>query len=327
MQKLKTTYMGLELPNPVLVGSCGLTGELDKIKALEDNGAGGIVLKSLFEEQILRETDSLRGQSLYKTFADAEDYIRYYSRKQSLEDYLELIKSVKEAVDIPVIASINCISAEEWVTFGKKIEQAGADGLELNVFILPADPRLTSSEIERRYFEISKQISQYIKIPFALKISSYFSGMANFIERLSYTDVSGIVLFNRLYRPDIDLEKMDLTAAEIYSVPAENAVPLRWIGILSHQLGCDLAATTGIHDGEAVIKNLLAGAKAVQIVSVIYQQGPQVIRSILTQIEDWLEQKAHPSVAAITGKLNYKHISDPLIYERAQFMKYYSSKT
>lgn len=323
MKDLSTKYLGLELKNPVIVGSCGLTSSVEKIRELAENNAGAVVLKSLFEEQIEAELVS-NLESYHADYPDAFDYIRGYIRGNAVEDYLTLIGDAKNAVDIPIIASVNCVSGSEWVSFAESVEKAGADALELNISLLPSDPKKKSEETEKLYFEILEKVSANITIPIALKMSRYSAGLANLVSRLAWStgnNVAGFVLFNRYYRPDINIHKMELSTAEIFSTPAEITESLRWIGLLSNSVGKDFAASTGIHDSEAVIKQLLAGATAVQIVSTLYKNGPQRIGEILAGLEKWMEEKSFNSLADFRGKLSYDNARNPAAFERIQFMK------
>ena len=323
MPDLSTEYMGISLKNPIIIGSSGLTNSVDSIQKLEANGAAAVVLKSLFEEQILLEIDSL--QSDQSIHAEELDYIKGYTRQHNVDEYLNLVTNAKKAVSIPVIASINCVSASEWTLFAKRLQDAGADGLELNMFIMPGDINQKSADIEKVYFNIIDAVNKHISIPLAIKIGFYFTGMANMIHQLSLSKLGAIVLFNRFHSPDIDLKKMEMSSAGIFSTPQENVLPLRWIGMMSQEVRCSLAATTGIHDGQTVIKNLLAGASAVQIASIIYMNGPEFVGEILTQIEEWMNSKKYGSIKDIIGKLSHGKIKNPAMYERAQFMKYFSS--
>lgn len=324
MANLSTTYMGLTLKNPIIVASSGLTDSADKIVELEKNGAAAVVLKSLFEEQILMDVDEQRVNNMFDSYAETENYVAYYTKKHKVEEYLQLIRDSKAKTSIPIIASINCVSAYEWTEFAAKIQEAGADALELNAFIMPSDDKVLGCKIEEIYFDIINKVKEKVSIPISLKISFYFSGMANFGVELSKSGIGSLVLFNRFYRPDIDLDQLKITSSHIYSTPEENAMVLRWIGILSGKVSCDIAATTGIHDGQTVLKNVLVGAKAVQISSVIYKKGPQVIQSMLDDINTWLDAKKYSSLQDITGLLKQSELVKPMIYERAQFMKYFS---
>ncbi|MDY0295733.1 MAG: dihydroorotate dehydrogenase-like protein [Acidobacteriota bacterium] len=319
---LSTTYMGMELRNPVIIGSCGFTSSVDSIRRLEDRGAGAVVLKSIFEEQILNEAGELHQGS--PGHSEAADLITQYTRRHSLSEYLRLIRESREKTDIPIIASINCISASEWTDYARQIEQAGAHALELNLFVLPADTRQDGEDVEKIYFDIVNQVTAQVIIPVALKISPYFSGLANAAFNLSLRNIAALVLFNRFYNPDIDISEMKVIKGEITSTPSENAMVLRWIALLAGRVRCDLAATTGIHDGAAVIKNLLAGAAAVQIASAVYKQGPEVITSMLADIRQWMEKTGLERLRDAIGRLSHKRIDSPQLYERAQFMKYFA---
>jgi dihydroorotate dehydrogenase (fumarate) len=317
--------MGYELKNPIIVGSSELTKDADKIKKLADAGAAAVVIKSLFEEQIMMEVDAQRVNNIYGSFDDVENYVAFYTKKHNLDEYLNIIKDAKSKVDIPVFASINCVSSSEWVEFAQKIEKAGADGLELNMFIMPNDPNFDGSDIENIYFDVVKNIEQYIQIPVALKMGTYFSGLAKTFIELSKTNISAMVLFNRFYSPDINLEKEEIKASHIFSNPEDVSNSLRWIGMLSDKVECDMAASTGVHDGYAVLKNLLVGAKATHIVSAIYKNSRSYIQTMLEQIEDWMDKKGYSSIEEFRGKMSQGNLNQPMMYERSQFMKYYSN--
>lgn len=320
MEKLKTKYMGLELKNPIIIGSCGLTNNVKQIKQLESAGAAAVVLKSIFEEQIMGEIQSL-GSSYQHT--EEKDYITNYIKGHNLDNYINLIKDVKREVDIPVIASINCSTPSEWVSYIKKIQDHGADALELNIFIIPGNIEKDGREMEKVYLDIIRKVERVSKIPISIKLSYYFSSLANFVGKLSSYEIEGIVLFNRFYKPDIDIDKLEFTSTTRYSTPIELSLPLRWVGILSGKIQTDFAASTGIHNGQAVIKCLLAGAKAVQIVSTLYKNGIEEIETIIEFLDHWLDIHNYHSIGEITGKLSQAHISNPSVYERAQFMKYF----
>ncbi|MFT5697903.1 MAG: dihydroorotate dehydrogenase (fumarate) [Desulforhopalus sp.] len=323
MKDLSTTYLGLDLKNPLIVGSCGFTNSVDKIGELAENGAGAVVLKSLFEEQILADL-SANLENYSTDYPGATDYVREYTRGNEVETYLNLIAGAKKKVDVPVIASINCVSAKEWTSFAKSVESEGADAIELNVSLLPSNPKLTSEQNERQYIDIVSSVSEMVSIPVALKMSHYSASLANLIQKLSWTDkIAGFVLFNRYYTPDIDVEKMVVKSSELLSSPAEGSFPLRWIALLSSIVEKDLVASTGVHDSEGVVKQLLAGATAVQIVSTIYKNGMGQIGTILEGLESWMDQKSYEKLSDFRGKLSYDNVSDPAVFERTQFMKYY----
>jgi dihydroorotate dehydrogenase (fumarate) len=322
---LSTTYMGIPLRNPFIASSSGMTDSVEKIKKLYEDGIAAVVLKSIFEEQILREIDSLGVNNMYGSFQDAENYVSFYTREHNLGNYIQLIKTAKKEVPIPVIASISCISDNEWVDYAKKIEEAGADAIELNMFILPSDPEINGRQIEQVYFDVINHILSQVSIPVSVKLSSYFSGMADTLIQISNSGIKGMVLFNRFFTPDIDLENEKVISANLYSDREENGNTLRWISILANKVSCSLVASTGIHDGETAIKNLLAGANALQIASVLYQKSSSHISEMLKDIENWMVSKKYTSLKEIIGKLSAKNIKKPMLYERAQFMKYYSN--
>ncbi|MDK2977731.1 MAG: hypothetical protein PWP52_445 [Bacteroidales bacterium] len=324
MIDLSTEYMGLKLKNPIIAASSGLTDTAEKVKKLEDSGVGAVVLKSLFEEQIRMEVDSLGMNNMFNTYSDNENYIAFYTKQNTVNEYLTLIKDSKAKVNIPVIASINCYSMGEWVEFAQKIEEAGADGIELNMFILPGDTELKGEKIEQKYFDIIQKVQEHTSLPIAVKLSYYFSGMGEILKRISQTGIKGMVLFNRFYNPDVDLENEKIKPSRIFSVPEENSMCIRWIGLLLGKVNCDMAASTGIDDGYTALKNILVGAKAVQVASTLYQNKLGHINQMLKHMESWMQKKGYNSVQEIIGKLNYsKHNVE--LYERAQFMKYYSS--
>lgn len=317
--------MGFELKNPIIAASSGMTDTVEKVKDLELNGAGAVVLKSLFEEQINIEIDVITASNIYKNYDDAENYISYYARKHHVDSYLRLIEQSKDNLHIPVIASLNSYSIGQWVNFAERIESAGADGLELNMFIMPGDQKFSGQDLEEIYFDIIRSVRKNTSLPIAVKLSSYFTGMADSLIKMSREDISAMVLFNRFYNPDVDLEKEEIVSSRIFSLPEENSMCIRWIGLLSDKINCDLAASTGIMNGYDVLKNLMVGAKAVQVASTIYENSAKHIGLMLKQMEAWMNQKGYQSLDEIIGKLSSQKIAKPMIYERAQFMKYFSS--
>ncbi|NBC82100.1 MAG: dihydroorotate dehydrogenase-like protein [Bacteroidetes bacterium] len=323
MADLSTKYAGLILPNPVVVSSSGLTSSLDKLVELEKMGAGAVVLKSVFEEQINYEIGNLVKSSEYP---EAEDYLTNYVKSNTLDAYLELIESAKKSLTIPVIASINCISATDWVNFAKKIESAGADALEINVFYVPNDPNSISETYEHVYFDIAEKLRARVKLPLIFKIGQFFTNPLFVVKQLYFRKINGVVLFNRFYAPDIDLKSLRLTSAEVFSNPSDIRQTLRWVGMMSDQFEkLSISASTGVHDAEAVIKLLLAGANTVQVCSALYKNGTKLLKNIISDMNKWLDKNDFASVREMRGKLNYQNIPDPASYERVQFMKYFSS--
>jgi len=326
MADLSVNYLGLKLQNPIIVGSSGLTDKIESIRNLEQNGAAAIVLKSLFEEEIVLEKQARLNQmhSGGDLYPESLDFYKYEEApKESTVAYLEMIQNVKKQVSIPVLASINCMTAQQWTWFPKEIESAGADALELNLFILPSDMKRSVEDNEQVYFDIINEVVDKIKIPVALKIPSYFSNLATMIRNLSETPIAGLVLFNRFYSPDIDIDKFEITSGSILSSPGDLSISLRWIAIMAERVLCDLAASTGVHDGAAVIKQLLAGANAVQVVSSIYKNGGERIAEMLHDLEEWMGKHGFHSIDDFRGKLSQEKSDNPAAFERVQFMKYF----
>jgi dihydroorotate dehydrogenase (fumarate) len=328
MADLTTRYMGLTLRNPIIIGSSLLTSTVDKMVDLEKNGVGAVVLPSLFEEQIRMEIDeTLRSADsenlIYSKYSESIDYIDLHLKEKGLNNYLDLIRDAKKALVIPVIASVNCVTSKNWPAFAKKIDEAGADALELNIAISPFDSR-SSEQIENEHFEIIHLVRKEISIPLSVKISPYFTNPVNFVERLSHSGILGIVLFNRLYHPDFSIDTFEATGANKYSSPGDFSNTLRWVALLSNKVKCGLAASTGIHSASTAIKMLLAGSATVQMVSAIYQNGPSYIPDVLADIEEWMDSKNFSSIDQFRGKMSQEKLKNPAAFERVQFMKYIS---
>jgi dihydroorotate dehydrogenase (fumarate) len=325
MSLLQTTWMGLSLRSPIIAGSSGMTKSVDNLIEIEKNGAGAVVLKSLFEEQISNEMNrSLAEAHDASAYPEAFDYISNFTKASAVDEYLHLIEGAKNAISIPVIASINCVSNADWVEYAKKFEYAGADGIELNIFILPSDFSRTADDIEKTYIQIIENVKKHISIPVSVKIGEYFTSLAKTVVTLSWTGIKGIVLFNRTYSPDIDINTMQVTSTNVFSSPEEVAHPMRWIALLSDKAHCDLAGSTGVHNGEAVVKLLLAGASAVQVCSVLYKKKFGIISEMNTFVEQWMQKNDYKSIQDFKGKMSYKNIENPAAYERVQFMKYFA---
>ena len=327
MVDLKTKYLGLELKNPLVSSASALSKKLSNIKKMEDAGLAGVVLYSLFEEEILLNVkhqlnEAEKNPMIYSGLSETLDYIDLHIKEDTLGNYLNLIREAKNAVSIPVIGSINCVSYEDWIYFTKKIEDAGADALELNIFLHPAD--FESKEFERIYFEIIEKVTTGISIPVSIKISKYFTRMGLSVKALSETGVSGIVMFNRFFTPDIDIDKMALNSGKLFTTSEDQSETLRWIAIMSGKVNCDLAASTGIHTGEDVVKMLLAGAAAVQVASTLYKNGPDQIVRILKKLEEWMDTKEFHSISQFQGKVAVDYDNEPAAFERMQFMKNFS---
>ncbi|MBN2485447.1 MAG: dihydroorotate dehydrogenase-like protein [Bacteroidales bacterium] len=324
MNKLAVKYMGLNLKNPIIIGSSGLTDSAGKIEKLAENGAGAVVLKSLFEEQINYEAGSMLVNGQYP---EAEDYLVNYLKSNNIDSYLRLIEDSKMATDIPIIASINCMQAGEWVSFAKSVVEAGADALELNVFFIPTDVKQSSEHFEEIYYNIVTAVRETVNIPVAVKIGQNFTNLPAFAGRLYNRGAKSVVMFNRFYAPDINIDNLEFAPADVLSTSEEIRNSLRWVGIVSSVVPqIDVCASTGIHDGKAVIKQLLAGARTVQLCSSIYKNGPGHIKTIINDIEGWMKKNTFESIKDFNGRLSYKHIQDPTVFERSQFMKYFSDR-
>lgn len=316
-------YLGLDLKSPVIVSSCSLTADVDKVKEMESCGAGAVVMKSLFEEQIRGEVEFMA--SAGHSYPEMDDYLHAYIRSNSIAQYTEKVRSIKKAVSIPVIASINCYSAGEWVEYARQIEAAGADALEINLYDLALDPKTSPASIEDGYVNVVRSIVSELRIPVAVKIGPHYTSIVNFVDRIATAGAKGVVIFNRFFTPDIDLDKFTLVPASPLSHEGEYAETLRWAAILSSAVKIDISTTTGIHSADSALKMILAGADTVQVCSVIYRHGPSVIREFNTRIAAFLEKNNVEDLSQIRGRLSYSTIPDPAMYERVQFMKTFGS--
>jgi dihydroorotate dehydrogenase (fumarate) len=313
--------MGLELKNPIIVSSSKLTSELKNIVKCAERGAGAIVLKSLFEEQLLADPEKLMDQDeKYFWFPEAVDFINEHAKAGGLEDYLSLIKAAKDETSVPIIGSINCNSGHEWPRFAARLEEAGVDGLELNICIMPLSEQLNSLEIENKYFEIVREVKKFVSVPLAVKLSPMFTNPYFLVQGLEEAGADAVVLFNRCFQPDIDIENERVIRGSIYSAPEEMTEPLRWVSLLADRVSIDLAGNTGIHTTEDVIKHLLVGANAVQICTTLYQNGVKYLETMVKDLEKWLEDHNYQSVSQFQGKLG-KREGNLAAFERVQYMK------
>jgi dihydroorotate dehydrogenase (fumarate) len=324
MANLTTKYLGLQLKNPIIVGASELTNSVEKIIEIEKAGAGAVVLKSLFEEQILMDINSERMNNMSGSYDHIENHLGYYLKTHSVNKYIDLIKDAKKAVEIPVIASINCYDDNEWIDFAKMVQDAGADALEINLFVMPADISIDGAQMEQDYKNIITKLLTVVDIPVSLKLSSYFSGLANFMHEVSTLGINGLVLFNKFYTPKVDIENEKIVSGSYTTTSEENANTLRWLGILSGKVESDLSASTGIHTGEDVIANLLVGATTTQMVSSLLINGIDHISKVIAELETWMNKKGYATVEDFRGKLNQKNVENPMMLERSQFMKYFS---
>ena len=323
MGKLTTKYLGLTLKSPLIVSSSRLTSGIESLRSAEENGAGAVVLKSLFEEQINQHITTFNSLS---GFPEADDYISSYIRSHSVEEYLDLIRAAKASLSIPVIASINCYSSEGWTGFARNIADSGADAIEINVFFMPLDRKRSAAESEKVYLELIEKLKVTISIPIAIKVGFRFSNILNMIDQFYMRGVEGVVMFNRFYEPDIDVNSMEIVPSAIFSDEGERRLVLRSVAMASAQdIRIDISASTGVHSGNDAVRYLLAGAHSVQVCSVLYKQGLPFLKTMNSQIEEWMDNKEFRSIEEFRGKLNWSNYEKPGVFERTQFMKYFSS--
>lgn len=322
MTNLNVNYLGLDLKNPIIAGSSGLTNSIENLKAIEAAGAGAVVLKSIFEEEIYLEfAHEFSKLGPMDNNLEFLDYYDYQIKKDNLKRYLTLIKEAKKELTIPVIASINCVSSQEWGFFAKKVEDAGADAIELNMFILPTNLSQTSQNNESLYFDIVSRIAAKVNIPISLKISSYFSNLGGIIRDLSFSEVKGLVLFNKYYSPDVDIEHQKIVSTDVLSHNSDYKLSLRWIGMMANRVNSDLSASTGVHDWQTVVKMLLVGATTVQVVSALYRDGFPAITGMIQNLEKWMDSNNYSSIADFRGKLSMDNSTNLAEFERVQFMR------
>lgn len=325
---LKTDYLGFQLKNPIIATAGPLSKDIDDIKKMEDSGIAAITLFSLFEEQIEQESLELfhRTTAFTESYAESTTYFPEISNyKTGPEGYLELIRKAKDTVDIPIIASLNGKSIGGWIDYAKKIQEAGADALELNIYRLATSTGITSQEIEKEYIEIVKTVKNSVSIPIAVKMHPFFSSVAYMAEQFVKVGASGLVMFNRFYQPDIDLENLEVVPNVLLSTPMATRLPLRWIAILYGKVNADLAATSGIYSEKDVVKMILVGAKVTGMMSALLKFGIGHVKDVLTKLEMWLEINEYESIEQMRGSMSYKSVNDPAQFERANYMKVISS--
>jgi dihydroorotate dehydrogenase (fumarate) len=325
---LTTTYLGKSLRTPLVASASPLSKEIDGIKALEDAGASAIVLFSLFEEQLVQEQKELHYHTShhYESFAEALTYFPEPENfKVGSEKYLEHIRKAKQAVDIPIFASLNGNTIGGWTEFAKQIEEAGADGLELNIYDIPTDLRLTGAQVEANYIDIVKAIRGAVNIPVAVKLSPYFSNTANMAYQLSEAGANALVLFNRFYQPDIDLDNLEVKPNVLLSTPQALRLPLRWIAILFGRVEVEFGATSGVHSGEDVIKMMMVGANVTMMASTLLRHGVKKIAAIEDEIVRWMQDNDYESITQMRGSMSLLRSGDPHGFERAQYMRAVSS--
>ena len=321
---LSTTYMGLKLRNPIMAAAGPLCEQVGTIRQLEDAGASAVVLRSLFEEQITHDTEELDHHLSHgvESFAEATSYFPAAS-EYSLgpDEYLKLVGEAKAAVDIPVIGSLNGASVGGWIDYARRIQEAGADAIELNVYFLATNPKMSGPDVDGLYVKILKSVKKAVTIPVALKLSPFFSAMASIAQRLDEAGADALVLFNRFYQPDIDLETMEVVPDLVLSNSAEMRLPLRWVAILFGQVQASLAATRGISRGTDVLKMVMVGADVTQICSALLREGPQKIGLMLEEMKSWMVEHEYESVEQMKGSMSQQSCPDPSAFERANYMK------
>jgi dihydroorotate dehydrogenase (fumarate) len=320
---LSTTYLGLKLSNPIVPSASPLSREVGSVRALEDAGAAAIVMESLFEEQITHEVAELAHYLDYgkESFSEA---LSYFPEKRTYilgpDEYLNHVRRLKEAVRIPVIASLNGDSLGGWIDYALKIQQAGADALELNIYSIPTDPAVSSAEVEQTYVDILKAVKSNVKIPVALKLSPFFTTVAHVATRFDEAGADALVLFNRFYQPDIDLEALEVVPHVLLSTPQAMRLPMRWIAILYGRIKADLAATSGIETAEDVLKMLMVGSSITMMASALFRNGAPHISKVLQDMQNWMAEHEYHSVKQMQGSMSQKHCHDPAAFERANYM-------
>jgi dihydroorotate dehydrogenase (fumarate) len=321
MADLTTSYLGLTLENPVVVSSSGITRNLEGVLRCAEAGAGAIVLKSLFEEQIESEAEQEEESTDVSMHPEAQDYIRQMGKHLGPDDYLALVEQAKKKTDVPIIASLNSRTTKWWGNYARQLEQAGADALELNMSIMPRRFDETADAVERRYVNIVDKVRRQTSVPLAAKIGPFFTSLPNFTTELRKAGVQALVLFNRFYQLDINVQTMKLAPGYMFSSPHEVYEPLRWISVLHPEVGCDLSASTGVHTGTEAVKLLLAGAKTVQVCSTLYKNGIDRIATIRSDIERWMTEHGYAGIDDFRGILSQSQSEQPEAYERLQYIK------
>ena len=320
MADLTTDYLGLELCSPLVVASSALSNRLENLEAAEGHGAGAVVLRSLFEEQL--EATNTELEEAAARHADSSPEARTYFPPQRVgpHEYLSLVERAKKALDIPVIASLNCCAPGSWTGYAREIASAGAGALEVNLYAVEADPEVSGAEVERRYLEVVRELRAAVKIPLAVKLSPYFTALAHVARQLEQAGAQGLVLFNRFLQPDLSLERLAPISVMSLSSPGEALLPLRWMGLLHGRTKAHLAASTGVYDAPGALKQILAGAQVVQLASALVKNGVPHLGKVLQGMEEWLDRQGHSSLADVRGTLSQKQISDPGAFERAQYV-------
>ncbi|MFI3267991.1 MAG: dihydroorotate dehydrogenase-like protein [Rikenellaceae bacterium] len=322
MSNLSVNYMGLELTSPIIASSCGITSKPEQIKALSDAGVGAIVLKSIFEEQIMGETASLDSSS----YTEESEYLYHYIKQNTLSNYMSLISEAKAVSKAPIIASVNCMRGGDWVQYAKDIQAAGADAIELNIYLIPTNSKETAASLEKEYLDITAKVVESLSIPVSVKLSSSFTNPINVVNELYLRGVKAVVLFNRFYEPDIDIETLQIKQGSVLTQAGEARNLQRTIALMTSEVkGLNVAATTGVVSGEDAVKMILCGATAVEVCSVLYNEGVGVVTKLNDFISDYMERNSYAKVSDFSGVMNKQNCLSSHEYMRSQFMKYYGS--
>lgn len=326
---LETTYLGLELKNPIVPSSSPLTRTVSDMRQLEDSGAAAIVMHSLFEEEIDAESQTLDAYLTenVESYAEALSYFPEMTLYKAIgpDVYLDLIRQAKEALDIPVIASLNGVSTGGWIRYARYMEEAGADALELNLYYLPTNPGIPATEVQSIYLQVLRDVKTAISIPIALKLNPFFSALPNMAKQFQEAGAAGLVLFNRFYQPDIDLNRLEIVPKLHYSSSQELLLPLRWIAIMYGRIPVDFALTSGVHTATDVLKGVAAGASVTMMASALLKYGPDQIDKCLIEMREWLEENEYESLAQLHGSMSQIHCPNPAAFERANYLKVVSS--
>lgn len=321
----KTKYLGLEIESPIIAGSCGLTNDISNLEKMEAAGAGAVIVKSVFEEQIIYDIKrNLSMMAPTDNYGMSYEYIAAHVSDDSLNKHFELVREAKKRLHIPVVGSINCFSFENWMTYTKRFQEAGCDALELNMAILPYETSMSYEDVDRLFSDIINTLRKSVTIPVSIKVSQNFTDMANFMQRLSWMGINGITMFNKSLNVDIDIDKMEITHAPSLSSPDEMYNTLRWVAILSKKLRCDISASTGVHTADDVVKMLLAGAGTVQVVSCLYKNGVDYISKLNEGLRSWMASKGYESLSQFRGKFAVQPNEQASMFFRTQFMKHFA---
>jgi dihydroorotate dehydrogenase (fumarate) len=330
MIDLTTTYLGLTLKNPLVASASPVCDSLDKIRRLEDHGIAAVVLPSLFEEQLMLESETL-DEDLFRGADSFAESLNYFPDLTTYnlgpEGYLELIRKAKASVSVPIIGSLNGVSAGGWIRYAREMEQAGADAIELNLYSIVTDPELTASDVERSYTELVREVKQSVGIPVAVKLSPFFSAPANMAKLLDRAGANALVLFNRFYQPDLDLESLEVVPNLTLSRPQELLLRLHWVAIIFGRVGADLAITGGVHSAQDVLKAVMAGARVTMMTSALLSRGVEHLDTVLRDLLSWMEEHEYESIRQMCGSMSQRNVPNPAAFERANYIRVLSSYT